>query len=159
MKKIVLTQGKVALVDDQDFDWLSQWKWCAIKDHNTFYACRGIWDGKRVHRIFMHRLILNPPNGFISDHRDSNGLNNQRQNLRIATAAQNRANGCLNKDNHSGYRGVCRENKSIKWKAQIKFRGRMYHLGDFETPEEAGKIYDQKAIELFGEFARPNFSK
>src|SRR5690348_11276017 len=97
MKKIKLTQGKYALVDDADFEYLNQWKWQAKKCSDTlFYAHRtqryGLRSENKKHHFKMHKLILKSPKGFEIDHEDGNGLNNQRKNLRICTHSQNGMN-------------------------------------------------------------------
>ena len=110
MKEIKLTQGKVALVDDEDFDFLNQWKWCAHKDGNNFYAVRVDYSNGRANKKFlsMHRVLLGLTDPKIfPDHKDGDGLNNQRYNLRIATPSQNVINSKTSgKDKTSIYRGV-----------------------------------------------------
>jgi hypothetical protein len=90
---------------------------------------------------------------------DGNGLNNQRDNLRFATSGQNQQNRHFLSTNTSGYRGVTWNKKSNKWQAGIKFQEKSIHLGLFDTPEGAAYAYDMKAVEIFGEFANPNFRK
>jgi len=83
MKLIPLTQGKFAQVDDEDFEYLNQWKWFALKDAQTFYAARGIY---LKGNILMHRQLLGLTNSEVKgEHKDRNGLNNQKENLRVAT--------------------------------------------------------------------------
>ena len=92
MKEIVLTQGKVALVDDEDHEYLNQFKWCAANNGGTFYAIRkACYDGKWITER-MHRVLFDIPPGKEIDHIDHNGLNNQRSNLRIVTRQQNKFN-------------------------------------------------------------------
>jgi len=93
MKEVGLTQNKVALVDDKDFEYLNQWKWHVLKDYLTYYAARNIRlaNGKQT-SIRMHRVILNVPKGMVTDHIDHNGLNNQKANLRICDASENNMN-------------------------------------------------------------------
>ena len=167
MKEIELSQNKVAVVDDEDFEWLSQWKWYATKSRNTFYAVRDVkalrTDGtQQIKVIHMHRFILDAPIGVFVDHKDGDGLNNSRQNIRIATKHQNEFNQGLRLNNTSGYRGVslARKHKPLdadKWRAGICLNQKYYSLGAFGTREEAARAYDAKAKELFGEFARLNF--
>jgi len=154
MKEIKLTQGKVALVDDEDFEYLNQWKWCAIKNCRTFYAIRTGYDPCKK-TIRMHRIILNSPLGILTDHIDHNGLNNQKSNLRICTAAQNG----YNKLPIGKYKGVYYNESDGKMhiRAQIMHNYKTYFLGYFNTEEEAARVYDVKAKELFGEFANLNF--
>src|ERR1700685_1864374 len=117
MKFIPLTQGKVAMVDDADYEWLAQWKWFAIFDHGNWYAVRNVRkpDGTQT-PLRMHRVLLGLTDLKIEvDHRDGNGLNNQRHNLRIATHGQNMCNRSMQKNNISGVRGVCWHKDAGKW--------------------------------------------
>lgn len=162
MKEIPLTQGKVALVDDEDYEWLNQWKWKAHRFAKKWYACRTQRVGLRSENKFvtwlMHRklLKLEDPSIF-SDHRDGNGLNNQRHNLRVATGAQNAQNIRTKAGGTSKYRGVSWQKKNQNWIAQIKCGGKHMHIGSFQTQKEAAQAYDRKAKELHGEFANLNF--
>jgi hypothetical protein len=153
MREIPLTQGQVALVDDEDFEELNQFKWCAYwaPHARTFYAVRR--DGKRL--TLMHRQITKAPPGRKVDHRNRIGFDNQKLNLRFATESQNSANSRLPSNNTSGFRGVSRNRQ--KWQSRIRYNGRKIHLGSFDCPEEAAKAYDRAARHYFGEFATPNF--
>ena len=163
MKTIELTQGQVALVDDEDFEWLSKWKWCADKTsrNGNYYAAR--YPRKNENRskkyIRMHREILGAKPCAQGDHRDGNGLNNCRDNLRVCTHAQNQQNKRISKKNTSGFKGVHWHSLTGKWRAQIKANGKRMHLGLFANPVQAAHAYDAKAKELFGEFAKPNFTE
>lgn len=152
MKLIKLTLGKFAQVDDEDYDYLNQWRWYAKKSWNTFYARRQtIIDGKRV-TIIMHRLIMNTPSDLQVDHIDHNGLNNQRNNLRNCTNQQNSLNRNLYKES-SKYLGV-RYCDSGKNQGLFTAHMRPYlHLGFFKTEEEAMIAYNNMAVKLFGQFA------
>ncbi len=155
-KEIKLTQGKVALVDDADYEYLSQWQWCALKAPNTFYAVRNssMSTGKRS-TIYMHQVLC----GKGADHVDGNGINNTRGNLRLATHAQNMRNSRIPKNNSSGFKGVTWDKQHKKWRAQIQVNGRTQYLGLFAGPEEAGSAYDAAARELHGDYARLNFEQ
>lgn len=155
-KQIALTQGKVTLVDDLDYERLNQWKWYANKQHNTWYAVRGIRDYGKVTMIRMHREILHTPVGMDTDHKDGDGLNNRRNNLRCATTAQNHQNGRSRKGT-SRFKGVCRNRRAGKWKAYIHAEGRTVHLGCFDSETDAAKAYDNAAQRYFGDFACTNF--
>jgi len=157
-KEIQLTQGYVTLVDDEDYEWLTQWKWRALKSRNDWYAVRTItrWLGKRE-AIYMHRAIMDAPDKMDIDHRDGNGLNNQRDNLRVCTTAQNAMNQSKHADNTSGFKGVCWDKQNGKWKARIQVNGTNQHLGHFPTAEDAARAYDAASIEYHGEFAWLNF--
>jgi hypothetical protein len=160
MKQIELTQGKFALVDDEDYIFLNQWKWCTQKSGKTYYAIRGLYvNGKKIATLRMHRVLLSIPSNMEGDHIDHNGLNNQRRNLRICTHAQNMCNQPSNKNSSSKYLGVTL-NKQVKskkkWRSQIRFNGAILRMGSYSTQEEAAGAYNKKAEELFGEFANLN---
>lgn len=145
-KQIPLTQGQFATVDDGDFDYLNQWKWFAKKDKHTFYACRG-------KTIYMHREITRCPDNLFVDHKDNNGLNNQKENLRTCTITENNRNRKMN--NKTGYRGV--QKNYTGWVAQILIDKKVVHLGTFNSPEEAARSYDDAAKTYHGEYAVLNF--
>ena len=162
VKQVVLTQGYVAQVDDDDFERVSQFTWHAKvvrrKDGSIqqVYAWRNVRkpDGTRTGQK-MHRFILGVTDPAIGvDHRDRDGLNNQRDNLRIATASQNQCNRPAAAHNAAGYKGVARQGG--KYRAQIRLHGRKRHLGYFNTPRNAADAYDAAAIQLHGEFALTN---
>jgi len=159
MKKISLTKGKVASVDDRDFEKLNQFSWYALRVGHNFYAARTI--GKGAHGpkrcILMHREIL--PGYPRIDHRDNEGLNNCRGNLRPANCSQNAANSRKRTDGSSKFKGVHWLIDNQKWRASVKFCGENIYLGCFVSESEAARAYDDKAKALFGEFARLNFSK
>ncbi len=158
MKEINLTQGKVALVDDEDYEKVSQFKWFAIRQRHHWYAGRSIPDktkksGQRT--VLLHQFLL--PGGRRVDHRDGNGLNNLCGNLRAATGEQNGANCKRSLANSSGFKGVSWNPVAKRWRADIRPQRRHIFLGHFETPESAAKAYDTAAVENFGAFARLNF--
>ncbi|KKN70096.1 hypothetical protein LCGC14_0434210 [marine sediment metagenome] len=152
-KKISLTQGKFAIVDDGDYEELSKHKWCATKGRSTYYARRAEYR----EYIYMHRQILSQPDGILTDHRDGNGLNNTRDNLRICTKGQNSMNQRPQKGGSSCYKGVSWHKARGKWHARIELNQKTKHLGIYDNEIEAAKAYDNAASELFGEFAYTNF--
>jgi len=155
MKEIKLTQGKVALVDDKDYDFLNQWKWHALQSKNSFYAYRSQRYGRIKRGIAMHRVIMNISDPHtLCDHKDRDGLNNQRSNLRLATKSQN----AMNKKSIGAckYLGVCWNKQPRKWIAQIK-SGNIKRLGAYNSAEEAARAYDEAAKKYHGEFANLNF--
>jgi hypothetical protein len=159
MKTIPLTQGMVALVDDEDYADLAQFKWYARKspkDH-TYYAARNVKQAGRQITERMHRRILNAQVGQIVDHENHNGLDCQRHNIRICTQRQNNGNRRRNIHSSSRFKGVTWYGRYKKWRAQIQNNGKEIHLGYFDDEEQAAHAYDKKAIELFGEFACLNF--
>jgi AP2 domain/HNH endonuclease len=160
MKEIALTKGYVTQVDDEDCEWLMQWKWRVFLGKRSGpYARR---DSNRRF-IWMHREILSRKLGRpLSseehvDHGDIDGLNNRRGNLRLATEAQNHFNRSQQKNNQSGFMGVSWHKRHKKWQAQIQKDGRRYTLGFFDDPVKAAHAYDDAARELHGRFASTNF--
>lgn len=149
MKEIQLTQGKVALVDDADYEWLNQFKWYALLLSDKY------WYARRSKRpvVLMHRLILNPPEGMDSDHINRNGLDNRRSNLRVCTRSQNQHNS-ISKGGKSKYKGVYLFNG--KWGARIMSNYNNTFLGCFNSEIEAAEAYNRAAIKYHGEFARLN---
>jgi len=148
MKLIKLTRGKYAKVDDEDFEYLNQWKWCLgqIK-----YASRR--DKNKT--IAMHRFIMNPSENLQIDHIDRNTLNNQKHNLRLCTHTENQRNCGKQENNTSGYKGVSKHGK--KYAAQIEINKKHIHLGYWNTAEEAARAYDKASKKLHGKFANTNF--
>lgn len=138
-----------AMVDDEDFEWLNQWSWQSAKGRNTFYV-RGRINGEMTS---MHRTIMKLSKGdpLFVDHIDLNGLNNQRENLRIVTHSQNARN--RRAWGKSSYLGVSYQHP---WTAGISVDGRTIKLGRFATEIEAAQAYNEAAIKYHGEFARLN---
>ncbi len=157
-KEIVLTQGKVALVDDEDYEELNKHKWCTQNIGHNFYAVRGIKANRKKKQLYMHREILKlKTNDSNVDHIDSDGLNNQRNNLRIATYSQNGMNQNKCKTNSSSkFKGVTWCKTYNKWLVRIYVNKKKYYLGYFNDEEEAAQAYNEAALEFFGEFARIN---
>jgi AP2 domain. len=163
MKEILLTRSKVALVDDEDFEKLSRFKWQAKKSLRTFYAVRTQWTSKTT-RIYlvMHRVILGLEHADKRqcDHKNGNGLDNRRSNIRIATKRENSYNHTLVRSSN-GFKGVYfakhKATAQKPYRAFIK-KGKQIYLGCFETAKLAALAYDTAAIELFGEFACTNAS-
>jgi hypothetical protein len=155
---IALTQGKVAIVDAADFDFLSQWNWRAQPSRGLFYVTR---NGPRVHggkraTIFMHEILLPCESGKKPDHKNRNPLDNRRENLRPSTHAQNKANGKKQRNNTSGFKGVSLEKRRGSWIAYIKLNQKRIYLGSFASAQQAAVAYDIAAIKYFGEFANTN---
>lgn len=150
MREIILTQGKIALVDDADYESISKFRWYAHFNGSKWYAMRDT----ATEQFRMHRQILGvTSNKILVDHRNRDGLDNQRHNLRRATKAENAINSKLRKGNKSGLRGVHFDKARGKWAARLSYR----HLGRFDDPLEAARAYDRAALKHHGEFARLDF--
>lgn len=161
VKTIELTQGKVAKVDDADFEVLSRHKWKALRTKTNWYAARTLWfSHTKCEAILMHRFLLGLKRGDRreGDHRDGDGLNNQRFNLRVSTKKQNRRNSRGRRDRRgSRYKGVAPSGRQAKpWVARITINGKHHHLGSFFTEEAAALTYNFAAQNKFGEFANLN---
>lgn len=161
IRYIPLTHGYYAIVDAEDYEKLSQYKWAALfnSQGNIIYAARSAFreeNGKRKRcTILMHREIMNPPDGMVIDHINGNGLNNRRCNMRTCTQAQNICNCRPRTDGKSQFIGVYPHKD--RWRAKITCKGQTHFLGTFDDEVKAARARDGKAIELFGEFARLNF--
>ncbi len=159
MKKIKLTQGQYALVDDEDFERVSQFKWYAdwAKNIKSFYARTSIKkeNGKQAD-MKMHRFIMSCSRDKEIDHKNHNTLDNQKLNLRICTYRQNHMNRRSNRGTSSEYKGVCWHIPSKKWRARIMYNGEHISLGLYKNEIDAAIAYNRKAKKLFGEFAYLN---
>lgn len=150
MKTIPLTQGKIALVDDEDYERVSAFKWYAHKNYRTFYALRHTpWKDGARQVIRMHSFIMGIP---YVDHVNCDGLDNRKKNLRSADSRQSSQNRRKELNSCSRFKGVSWDKKH--WRARIKGT---ISLGNFDSEEAAARAYDEAAKKLFGEFARLNF--
>ena len=152
-RRIPLTRGLFAIVDAEDYPWLSQYTWFAEGTDKNCYAVRKE-NGKSIK---MHRQITNAPDHLVVDHIDHNGLNNRKENLRICTFAENCRNLRSSAKKTSKYKGVHRHKRLGKWAAQITFENKKHHLGYFTDETAAAKAYDDAAKKFHGEFASLNF--
>ncbi len=154
-KMIQLSRDKVALVSDQDYEELLQWRW----GFHGKYAHRVEWikggKGKMKH-FYMHRQIMNTPTGFDTDHINGDKLDNRRENLRISSRSQNNANMSKLSNNTSGFRGVSWDRRAKKWQARLNKDSQLVYCARFDTKEAAARAYNQKSLELHGEFAKLN---
>jgi hypothetical protein len=160
MKTIALTKGKVALVDDEDFEALNQLSWQASRSpySSSWYAARYVYMGggrknRRCRTEIMHRVIMNALPGTFVDHINHDGLDNRRCNLRLCTKRENRLNSRKTKKGCSKYKGVGWCPRRKRWTARIKWLGTQKMLGRFEEEEDAAIVYNVAAQLLFGEFA------
>jgi hypothetical protein len=155
VREVALTKGYVALVDDEDYDLVSRHKWQAKEGKSKVYATR---HGAGSATIYLHRFLLGVGPAAQVDHKDGNGLNCVRSNLRSATPAQNTHN---RRFTHGAnpYVGVVRLKRAVRspWRASIIHQGKRLYLGVYSTPEDAATAYDRAARELRGEFAVLNF--
>jgi hypothetical protein len=163
VKRIKLTQGKYALIDDEDYDYLSQWKWyCHDDKRGNVYALRNSYINRQHINIKMHRVIMPVPKKLVVDHINGNGLDNRKQNLRIATKMQNSRNSNQPKNYRSSvFKGVTihkRKNGTIGWRARIGVKYKVISLGVFETPEQAAETYNLAATKYYKQFARLNLN-
>lgn len=155
-REIKLTQGKTAIVDDEDYEWLNQIKWHAQRSKYTWYAVNCSWvEGKPLHTK-MHRLILGAKPGEQVDHRDHDGLNNRRSNIRTATKIQNMGNMMPNTGSSSKFKGVYIDKSTGRWKVAIQVNKRPIYLGKYQDETEAARMYDTAALKHFGDFALTN---
>lgn len=161
MKEIPLTQGQVVLVDNWWFEYLNQWKWCALwlPKKKDYYAVRIVWNPKgstpKCRMIRMHRLIMKAEGKVQVDHRNNKGLDNQEDNLRLATHAQNMMNRTVSRVNISGSKGVYfrTDGRKNPWETSIKVDRRTIWLGSFATRQEAVQAHNEGARKYHKEFA------
>jgi len=162
MRELSLTKGKIALVNDEDYYWVSQWNWFAVKISGIWYARRSKKKGTlrncESFEIYLHRVITRCTNKLLTvDHRDHNGLNCQKNNLRVCTKAENNRSSSSQKDSSSKYLGVSYDIQRKKWRAQYMFDGKKILAKRYNSEEEAARAYDIIALEHAGEFANLNF--
>lgn len=155
MKEIQLTKGKVAFIDDEDFEYIMQWKWTAYKGRNTYYAKRNMNNKGDNIGFQMHRSLMRVyDRSILIDHIDGNGLNNQKANLRICNYSQNGANKLKRKgSNGTKFIGITFRKDTKKWAAQVMKDYKHISLGCYNSDIDAAIAYNKKAVELHGEFA------
>ena len=158
MCEIVLTQEKVAIVDDEDYTWAARNRWFAHRDHRShsaFYAYRTDRSSGKVQTIILHRVIIGAKFGEVVDHINGDTLDCRRSNLRVCQPGQNRANS-RKYSGSSRFKGVAWNKSKKKWAARIRHKRKCWNLGAFDNPEDAARAYDEKAAELHGPYALTN---
>lgn len=156
MKEIPLTQGKFAIVDDEDFHFLSNFKWCAVLSNGNFYALRRIKRSGKWTTIKMHTVLMKTPAGLVVDHVNGNSLDNRRVNMRLCSASDNNRNKKNAPGATSKYRGVHWANAAKKWKASISINNRCHYLGIYASEIDAARAYDAAAYKHYGNFSNLN---
>jgi hypothetical protein len=164
MKLLPLTKNKFALVDDDDYYWLSQWNWFAVEIKNTWYARRsrkkGVLRSNEKYEIYLHRIVMRCnelDNTLVIDHLDKNGLNNQKENLRLCTKSENNKHTSSHKNSSSQYLGVSYDKNRNKWTASLMNNGVRILFKRYNTEIEAAQAYDITAKTQFGVYANLNF--
>lgn len=144
-KKVPLPNGLFAIVDDEDFELVSKFRWYATIDgSNTItYAAT---------KVRMHRLIIDAPPGFFVDHINGDPLDNRKSNLRLCNNSQNQQN-TQSRGGSSSFKNVSYNKKNNKWLAAFRFNGKVYYCGLHKTEEEAARAVDKKRGEVCGDFA------
>ena len=151
---ITLTKGYTAVIDAADAELVGRYAWCALVQSHGAYAYRTDCSGDKPEAVYLHRLLMDAPADLYVDHIDGDRLNNRRDNLRLATHAENMRNMKRPRTNTSGFKGVYWSRQHSKWRARIMHNGKQHCLGLFDCPQEAHAAYCKAAEELHGEFAR-----
>lgn len=158
MKEIRITKGRVALVDDEDFLRVSSFAWQAINNGDGNWYARRSYPrvyGQPRRTEYLHQFLM--PGCVLVDHKNGNGLDNQKSNLRAASPSQNNANSRKKRAASSKFKGVSWSVRVGQWAAQLVARKKHYWLGYFESEDAAARAYDSAARQHFGDFANVNF--
>jgi helix-turn-helix protein len=147
---IQLSKGKVVLVDLEDYEEISRYKWHTVGDK---YAARSVGGRKNKKMVYMHRLILNANDDWCVDHINGDTFDNRKKNLRLVTQHENQANSRKHQIKTSVYKGVYWDKSRLKWAAKIKTHDKAVFLGRFKTEREAAEAYNDAALRLFGQYA------
>jgi hypothetical protein len=159
IKEIPLTKNQIAIVDEEDYERLIKFHWCADKDVNTYYARRIVSVNGKRRGVKMHREVLGLTwgDGKMVDHINRNGLDNRKCNLRLVTPSQSGHNRRTRSDNKSGYRGVNWSKGSKLWVVRFGTEGKRYYCGRYKELEKAALAYDKVAFKMIGNEAQLNF--
>jgi len=157
-RRIYLGEGKWVILDQQDYYRLRIFKWIVYGNGTNLYAIRHqLIEPNKTKTVYMHREIMNPPPDLVVDHRNCDGLDNRKQNLRFATHAQNTRNRRKKKNGSSQFLGVYFNKEKSTWDSQLMHNGKKIWVGRFDNEIDAAKAYDETARKYHGEFARLNF--
>lgn len=159
MKKLNLSKNKQAIIDDEDFIVLSKFIWTYEKSGRSEYASRFIGTPPNRKKIYLHRQILGAKTGQCVDHKNGDGLDNRRTNLRISTKAQNQMNQRKQKNRSSKYIGVSFDKSRNKWVSYYSINKKRFVIGRFENEIDAALARDEKVKKEFKEFASLNFEE
>lgn len=159
MKLIKLTKGKFAKVDDEDFEMVNKFKWYSVKDKHSYRAFSCMKINNQWKTVYLHRFIMNFPEGKQVDHINIDPLDNRRSNLRVCSQSENQHNRTKQRNNTSGFKGVYWSAETKKWRAKIRINNNLINIGYFADKVDAAKAYDKAALELHSSFAKLNFEK
>ncbi len=150
-RKIELTRGFEAIIDDEDFDRVSKYKWRANVTESGTYAVTWMRrTGGKGRHVYLHRFLLGFPAGSLIGFANGNRLDCRRENLKFTTRSKSQINRSRSLSNQNGFKGVSLVKKTNKYKAYIRYRGVLIHLGMFDTANDAALAYNEKAVELYG---------
>jgi hypothetical protein len=156
--------GYKVLIDDEDFEKVSRYKWHVKRSYlkrtgNYYFTTRPYINGKRGSIALHHYIFGDPPEGLYLDHINRNTLDNRKGNFRFTTPQQNKYNQKCRKDSTTGYKGVGVQTHCPKYIVKIVYDGKRHSLGTYSDPIEAARVYDRKALEVYGEYAATNFPR
>lgn len=155
MKKIFISKTKFlpfdfTLVDDEDFEWLREWRW---HTDNKGYVVRRVRRNGKKYVVYMHREIMKTPSGMVTDHINGNKIDNTRANLRVCTDNQNKWNRGKSYVAKTPYKGAYWQSQIKRWYSRIQVEGKDIYLGTFDTPEQASEAYAKASLKYHGEYA------
>jgi hypothetical protein len=160
----MMISGCKVLIDDEDYERVNKYRWHLDRPYfrrtgNFYFKTRPSIDGTRHTWALHHFIFGTPAKGMCLDHVNRNTLDNRKSNFRFATHQQNKYNQKCRKDSTSGYKGVSIQTHCQKYVVRIVYDRKRHSLGTYSDSIEAAKVYDRKAIEVYGEFACTNFPK